>query len=348
MVKRSATCHGRLPLAAALFSLLLLPAADSARAAKPETVDLKRFFADSSGAFVLLDGRSGKRRVYNPAQAARRFLPASTFKIPNSLIALDTGVADGPDFALAWDRQKAPREDWWPDSWARDHRLRTALPNSVVWFYQELARRIGPERMATHVRRFGYGNMDLSGGIDRFWLGGGLRISADEQVDFLRRVHRGELGLAPRTTAVLKEILVLEDVPAYRLSGKSGTGPDGSGGDGRQVGWHVGWVERGGQVWFYAMNLLHARVWEDWPPQRRLELVKEILRELAVLPAAAASRPQDPVVWSEARPRGIPRSDTPSLRDGWLGRAPGGLLTRPAGLPCLPRSRSGRRGCGRS
>ena len=255
-----------------------------------ERVELGRYFPDSSGTFVLLDGRTGRRQRYNAAQAARRFIPASTFKIPNTLIALDTGVADGPDFALAWDPVRVPQEDWWPKSWARDHRLRTALRDSVFWYYQELARRIGPARMREHVRRFRYGNMDLAGGVDRFWLHGGLRISADEQVDFLRRAYRGELGVSERSTAVLKEILVLEDVPAYRLSGKSGTGETGSGGTGRQVGWHVGWVEREGEVWFYALNLLHPRVWEDWPPARRLDLVREILRELAVLPAPARGR----------------------------------------------------------
>ncbi|HYH46978.1 MAG TPA: penicillin-binding transpeptidase domain-containing protein, partial [Thermoanaerobaculia bacterium] len=269
MAPRPATCRGRRALGAAvllpLLSLLFAgfsegaPGGDSAkrkpkRRARPpaaptaptvpraEQVNLRRFFGDSSGTFVLLDGKSGRRRVYNPQQAARRFTPYSTFKIPNTLIALDTGVADGPDFGLAWDRTKAPAEDWWPKTWARDHRLRTALRDSVVWFYQELARRVGPQRMEEHVRRFGYGNMDLSGGIDQFWLRGGLRISADEQVDFLRRIHRGEVGVSERSTAVLKEILVLEDCPAFRLSGKSGTGPAGSSGsdsvdDPIEVGW---------------------------------------------------------------------------------------------------------------
>jgi beta-lactamase class D len=323
MVQRPATCRGRRTLGAAILLPLLLlftgfsaGGADSAkpkrRAApaaptvpKAERVDLRRFFSDSSGTFVLLDGKSGRRRVYNPQQAARRFSPYSTFKIPNTLIALETGVADGPDFALAWDRTRVPAEDWWPKTWARDHRLRTALRDSVVWFYQELARRVGPERMREHVRRFGYGNMDLAGGIDQFWLGRGLRISADEQVEFLRRAYREELGLSPRSTAVLKEILVLEDCPAFRLSGKSGTGPaDASGSSGSlgspgsnnaddplQVGWHVGWVERGeGEVWFYAMNMLRERVWEEWPPARRLELSREILRELEVLPTRPAGR----------------------------------------------------------
>lgn len=91
-------------------------------------------------------------------------------KVQNTLIALETGVASGFDFALAWDSVAAPQQSWWPAAWARDHTLRTALPNSVVWYYQELARRIGAQRIQRYVDGFGYGNRDISGGIDQFWL----------------------------------------------------------------------------------------------------------------------------------------------------------------------------------
>lgn len=248
-------------------------------------MDLSRFFPDCEGSFLLVDGATEGSIRYNPERLRERFLPASTFKIPNSLIALETGVADGPDFFLPYDSAKAPSQDWWPASWAQDQTMRTALRDSVVWYYQEIARRIGPERMRDDLTRFRYGNADLSGGIDRFWLaGGGLRISAEEQVDFLRRFHRGELGVSERSTRLLKEILVLEETPEYRLSGKTGTfevTPT------RETGWLVGYVERTGSpggVSFYALNMEGERVWEDWPPRKRAELAREILRELGALP----------------------------------------------------------------
>src|SRR5690606_25194157 len=119
------------------------------------------------------------------------------------------------------------------------HTLRTALPASVVWYYQELARRIGAERMQAYLDRFEYGNRDISGGIDRFWLDGGLAISPVEQVRFLERLYRGELGVSEETTALVKELLVLEETPTFRLSGK--TGWAGLGTEGAQeVGWLVG------------------------------------------------------------------------------------------------------------
>ncbi len=207
-----------------------------------------------SGTFVLLDPQSGIMYCHNPARAATRFVPASTFKIPNTLIALESGVASGPDFALAWNSARDPRRDWWPVAWAQDHTLATALPNSVVWFYKELARRTGAERMQAYVDRFDYGNRDISGAIDGFWLSGKLAISAQEQVDFLRRFHFGELGAARRNTQIVKDLLLLEGTPVYRLSGKTGLGNAGAPGA-PQVGWLVGWLERDDKVYFYATNI---------------------------------------------------------------------------------------------
>jgi beta-lactamase class D len=246
--------------------------------------DLSRFFGGADGTFVLLDGATGTTFRYNPDRAARGFSPASTFKIPNTLIALETGVASGPDFALVWDPKAVPRQPWWPASWARDQTLRTALPESVVWYYQELARRIGPERMRDYLRRFDYGNGDMSGGIDHFWLEGGLRISADEQVDFLRRLHEGKLGVSARSMQILKELLVLEKGAGYRLSGKTGSGRT----EGIGMAWLVGWVERPGwAVSYYAWNVKGEELWTTWPKARRVEAVRGMLRELGVVPGGA-------------------------------------------------------------
>ncbi len=135
-----------------------------------EDPTLAAFFTDHPGAFVLFDAQTNQTICHNAERAGTEFLPASTFKIASTLIALETGVATGPDFALAWDSTVTPRQPWWPATWARDHTLRTALPASVVWFYQEMARRIGPARMQEYLDAFGYGNRDISGGIDQFWL----------------------------------------------------------------------------------------------------------------------------------------------------------------------------------
>ncbi len=241
--------------------------------------DLGRHFGEIEGAFVLLDGQTGRRIRYNPGRAATRFLPASTYKIANTLVALETGVADGAEFGLAWDSAAAPRQSWWPASWARDHTLRSAFAGSVVWYYQELARRIGAERMQGYLDRFEYGNRDLSGEIDAFWLTGGLAISPDEQVDFLRRFYEGELGVSERSTALVKELLVLEESPTYRLSGKTGRAGLGVAGA-PQIGWLVGYVERGEEVHYFATNI---EIRTNADARARLGITKAILDELGLL-----------------------------------------------------------------
>jgi beta-lactamase class D len=252
-------------------------------AARPE---LATFFGTIQGAFVLLDPQTGRMICHNPKRAGMRFLPASTFKIPNSVIALDSGVANGPDFRLPWDADAAPRQAWWPAAWARDHTLRTALPNSVVWYYQEIARRIGPQRMQSYLDRYAYGNRNISGGIDRFWLTGGLRISAEEQVRFLRRFYSGELGVSPRAIQSVKELLVLEETSAYRLSGKTGWAGFGES-DEPQTGWLVGYLERAGAVYFYATNI-EIRSAAD--AGARLGITKAVLDHLGLLGRRAAGR----------------------------------------------------------
>jgi beta-lactamase class D len=242
--------------------------------------------AGVQGTFVLMDGQSGQVLRHNPERAKERFLPASTYKIPNTLIALDSGVVPQVDFGLKWDPARAPRQNWWPAAWAQDHTLRTALPNSVVWYYQELARRIGPSVMQSYVNRFEYGNRDISGEQDRFWLTGGLRISADEQIGFLERFYFGELGVSERATQITKELLVMEETPEYRLSGKTGWAAFGeefagdSGKGRRQIGWLVGYLERDEQVYFYAINV---EIKKDADAAARLKITKAILNELGLI-----------------------------------------------------------------
>jgi len=248
-------------------------------------VNLAEFFQGidpNEATFVVYHPSSGQAIRHNAARAQQRFIPASTYKIPNSLIALETGVAEGPEHMIPWDSTIRPAEGFWSREWSRNHTLRSAIRLSVYWYYQALAREIGAERMQAYLDQFDYGNRDLGGGIDQFWLHGDLRISPNEQVRFLERMYRGKLGLSPRTTQIVKEILVLEENADYRLSGKTGTAdvtPT------RELAWLVGCVEREGEVWFYALNMEGEQVWEQWGhPAKRLALVRSLLQELKVLP----------------------------------------------------------------
>src|SRR6201987_2110323 len=122
-------------------------------------------------------------------------LPASTFKIANSLIALETGVVQDPDKdVFKWDGVKRPIE-----AWNRDHTMRSAIAVSAVPVYQEIARRIGQERMQKYVDLLEYGNRDIGGGVDQFWLAGDMRIDPMQQIDFLDRLRRRVLSVSKRS-----------------------------------------------------------------------------------------------------------------------------------------------------
>lgn len=278
-----------IPLLLALFPVAcVLPA----KAPRSESAKLLEYEADLSehfsgidpndATFVVYHPASGRIVRHNPERAQRRFLPASTYKIPNSLIAIETGVAKGADHLIAWDSTVPRGSGFWSPTWSKDHTLRSAIKASAYWYYQELAREIGTTRMQRYLDQFDYGNRSMGGALDTFWLHGSLRISSDEQVRFLERMYSGKLGLRERSTQIVKDIIVLEDNLDYRLSGKTGTAdvtPT------RELAWLVGYVERDGGVWFYALNMEGEQVWEQWGrPAARLALVRAMLRELHVLP----------------------------------------------------------------
>ncbi len=240
-------------------------------------IDLRRQFKDFQGAFVLFDQQKRQYCRYNPVQCAERFSPASTFKIPNSLVGLETGVIRDQHFVISWDSVKRPIPDW-----NRDHDLESAIRVSAVWYYQELARRVGYERMMHWIDTLGYGNCDISGGIDRFWLGSSLLISANEQVEFLRRLQRDDLPFSQRSMQIVKEILVLEETESYVLRGKTGFSVNN---EGLAAGWFVGYIERRGNISFFAAIIVSRDADRDADRifQNRKEIALSILRELRLL-----------------------------------------------------------------
>lgn len=256
--------------------LLLLPQSGAALPADAEQ-RLTKLLAGTNTAFVLYDTKHDRNVRFDPKRCQQRFTPFSTFKIPNSLIALETGVVADPDAMTRWDQKKRPAQSHWPDGWKRDHSLQSAFKASAVWFFQEVAGKVGPKQMAEHLRRFRYGNQDISGGIDQFWLASSLKISADEQVEFLRALLEGRLGVSRRSRDVLRDVMVYEKEPGYTIRAKTGGGPVGPG---RALGWLVGYVEANDNIYIFALNT-------DGPSysaikDKRVDLARAALRELGV------------------------------------------------------------------
>ncbi|HVN56173.1 MAG TPA: class D beta-lactamase [Anaerolineaceae bacterium] len=238
-----------------------------------EGPDLAGYFQGFTGAFVLYDRGRDQTYRYNQQRCAEQLLPASTFKILNALIGLETGVIPDENYVIHWDGTRYPNPVW-----NQDHTLKTALQNSVVWYYQELARRVGREKMKHYVQAAGYGNQDISGKIDSFWLDGGLRISADEQVAFLKRLYQDDLPLSKRSMQIVRDMLVLEKTGDYRLSGKTGSGQM----SGNSIGWFVGYVEAQENVFFFATNIASAS--DEAQGVKAKEITHQILQSLELLP----------------------------------------------------------------
>jgi len=231
------------PLLACLaFGLLALGLAAPA-GARVTAGDLQGLLA-AAGAqgVVVLRGPDGREVASDPVLADTGYVPASTFKILHGLIALETGAVSGPDAVIPWDgvtRDVA--------SWNQDQTLRTAIARSAVWAFQVIARRIGPARMQEWVDRAGFGNRNLGGAADSFWLDGELRITPREQVDFVQRLAQRKLPFFQRSMDAVQDSLVLDRGEGWTLYGKTGW-------SGR-TGWLVGWVERPEGNWFFATRI---------------------------------------------------------------------------------------------
>ncbi|MCW8804544.1 MAG: class D beta-lactamase, partial [Ignavibacteriaceae bacterium] len=211
---------------------------------------------------------------YNQSQFKQSFTPASTFKICNSLIGLETGVIKDENFVIPWDSviRRVP-------AWNGDQDLKTAFKNSTVWYYQDLARRIGGEQMKYWLDKANYGNADTSGGIDRFWLRGGLRITPEQQIDFLKRLHNKQLPFSQKTIDIVKNIMIAEETSGYVVSAKTGWGEQ----DNKEIGWYVGYLEKDDDVYYFA-NCIQTIDTENKDFARaRIELVYLILDKLKLI-----------------------------------------------------------------
>lgn len=236
--------------------------------------DFRKYF-DSygvKGSFMMYDMNNDKYVYYDSARCFERFTPASTFKIPNSIIGLETGVITDENFVIPWDSVKRR------EACDKDMNLEEAIKYSCIAYYQELAKRVGEVKMKEMLTAFNYGNLDISDGIDRFWLKGSLKISQAEQIIFLKKLFEYKLPVSKRSIEILKKIIILADTSGYIMRGKTGWGFQ----DNKDIGWLIGWVEKDGNVYFYATNIESDAETESFAPSRR-SITESILRDLEVI-----------------------------------------------------------------
>ena len=209
------------------------------------------------GTIVIESLNKKKIHIYNDKRASELFSPASTFKIPHSLIALNEGIVK-KDSVIVWDKKIREYE-----SWNKDQILLTAFKSSCVWCYQEFASKIGVEKYKKYLKELNYGNKKIGDDVTRFWLDESLEITTFEQIKFLKRFYTNNLPFKIEDINLLKEIMIDEKTSNYTIRSKTGW-------EGR-YGWYVGYVETKDDVWFFAMNI-DTKSKDDLPKRKTITL----------------------------------------------------------------------------
>ncbi len=258
-----------------LFAITFLLAACSLKKATIDT-DLKQYFdaKNVDGCFTMMDNSTGGITVYNMMMDTTRVTPASTFKIVNSLIGLETGRITDEKMVIKWDGVKR-----YKDEWNKDLTMTEAFKVSAVPYYQEVARRIGRDTMQRWIDSIGYGNKTITGSIDSFWLNNNLKISPDEQIGLMKRIYFDQLPFRKSTQQQVRDVMLQEDNTMYKLSYKTGWGFDEKN---NALGWLVGWVEENRHVYFFA-TLLKSNKKEYDMKDARLDITKSILNHYGFL-----------------------------------------------------------------
>ncbi len=258
------------------FAILLsLVAAVSPFAVAQERPEWRKAFEkfDAKGTIVVADWRTTDRPVmfFDQERAARRYSPASTFKIPHTLFALDAGAVRDEFQVFKWDG--VPRSFSGHNA---DQTLRSAMRFSTLWVYQQFAKQIGTKKARKYLKRIAYGNADPTTATGDYWVDGNLAISAREQIDFLSRLYRNELPFDIAHQRLVKDLMIIEAGRSWILRAKTGW-------EGR-YGWWVGWVEWPTGPVFFALNIDTPNRMEDLG--KREQVGREILKSIDALPAA--------------------------------------------------------------
>jgi beta-lactamase class D len=238
--------------------------------------DLKKYFdaKNVDGCFTMLNNTDGKITVYNMGLDTMRLTPASTFKIANALIGLQTGIITDEKMVIKWDAISRTNQEW-----NKDLTLTEAFKVSSVPYFQEVARRIGKDTMKHWIDSLSYGNKNIEGAVDSFWLNNQLKISADEQLGFLKKLYFDQLPFRNSVQQQVRDMMLQEENTLYKLSYKTGWGFDEKK---NNVGWVAGWIEENRHVYFFVTLVKSPDIAIDMKSVR-LNITKDILKDLGFL-----------------------------------------------------------------
>ena len=227
------------------------------------------------GTFALFDNGTGEFTVYNMDRYRdSAYLPASTFKIVNSLIGIETGVVKDSATVIPWDGITRAIPEW-----NHDLKMHEAFTYSCVPWFRELARRIGKDTMQHWLDTLGYaqlhGKVVIKNNLDTFWLDNSVKVTADEQLGLVKKLYFNQLPFQPRSQRMVKNMMLREDNSNYKLSYKTGWGHAEKG---YALGWIIGWIEENRHPYFFVLQV-------ESPDSNynmgdvRLKMLKDILHQ---------------------------------------------------------------------
>lgn len=260
-----------------LFLLAIICACSGNNVKKDNS--LKKFFDENkvNGCFALLDNGTNQFTVYNLSRYRdSSYLPASTFKIINSLIGLQTGKIVNDSMVIKWDGIKR-----WNEDWNKDLTMYEAFRVSSVPYYQEVARRIGKDTMQLWLDSLKYGaktktdKIEIQSAVDSFWLDNSFKITPDQQLGLVKKLYFDELPFFKSYQEVVKRAMLWENNTNYQLGYKTGTGYLENG---NMIGWIIGWIEENRHPYFFVLNLETSDKNFDMKTIR-LKMLKDILEK---------------------------------------------------------------------
>ena len=235
--------------------------------------DFAKYYSEYrlSGNFVMYDLKRDRYTYYNQAQAKQAYPPGATFKLFLSLVGFETGNINTTG-AEGLDQIKT--------TWNHEHLAKDPYQNSTVHYYDDLTRKIGKQEIKMWMDKVPYGNADTTGGIPGFWQTGGLKITADEQIAFLRRLYEHKLPFSAENAERVKGMLTLKDTSGYSLKGKTGWAEQ----DNQDIGWFIGYVETKEDTYFFANCIQSADPGNPYFENARVDIVNKILQDMKLIP----------------------------------------------------------------
>jgi beta-lactamase class D len=242
-----------------------------------EDNSIKKYFTENNveGCFGLFNNGQGSFTLYNTARFRdSAYLPASTFKIVNSLIGIETGRVKDDSTVIPWNGKPSGRVEC-----DKDLMMVDAFRISCPPWYQELARRIGKDTMQRWLDTLGYaqryGKFILGDNLDTFWLDNSARMTGDEQLGLVKKLYFDQLPFQKRTQEIVREMMVIESNSNYKLSYKTGWGHTEKG---HALGWIIGWIEENRHPYFFVLQVENPDRNFDLGPVR-LRILKAILKQ---------------------------------------------------------------------